>query len=288
MFEDNFPSVLTDGTSIFKMLLEPRYVNKITSAVNQSVNILSEKVKSISEPAYISTSFCFVCNESYSKLLNLYGCPHSQLGAIQLDNVFRVLSEADLDPSKIKDTAINPDVIMKILDNIRFVSDDTLIMAWSKLLKKEVETDSDYSMRTVIALMQLSPSEARIFFDNAGYIFRVGQLFYYFDDFNLNGNDLLKRSILMECGFLNSEPISISNCNFFWNNIYVKSEGSVSVFRLTRFGEDIYKLIEKNMSIDFCKNVLDSQSSITSYSMHEEVNETQYRAEPIFRKSLSN
>lgn len=285
MPDDNLLTTVSNGTSIVKMIIEPRSIKKINSAINQSMEESKKIVDSNIEPSCICTNNYFVCNKSYLKLLQMYNCPQNHLGMHQLNNIQKVIVNADIDESKINEDTINFDIFMKIVDEIRYVSDEVLSKAWSKLLKKELENDQRYSMRTISLLSQLSSEEASLFYKNGKYIFKdYGGIFYYINESNIKGIELIERTTLIEIGFIGSENLSITNGELIWNGHYIKTNGSIDVFKLTTFGVDIYQLMDIDFTINDCKQILDTQKKITSYSIYEMIDDSQYISTPLYSK----
>ena len=267
------------------MFYEPRHIKKITVSLNQSFSESKRLVDQESEPAYIATDYYFVCNNRYSELLKKYGCPDNIMGALQLKNILNVINNADIDPLLIVGENIDFDLIMRIIDKIRFVSEDILSKAWSKILKNELENTSKYTVRTIDLLSRLSHDEAILFHKMSKSVFQTTDgTFYFFNDPHISGNSLLNVNILMEAGFVNSSGISIKNGVFFWDNHYILTEGETYGLKLTQFGSDIYQLMDKSWTIMDCKNELDLQKRILSWSIHKMLDEKHYDPCPILVK----
>ena len=285
MGEEEISTAISNGTSIVKMLLEPRQIKKVSNAIGNSYSDAKRLVDSNNNPAFIQTDNFFVCNVQYSQLLKMYGCPESPLGARQLDNITRIITNEKIDVTLINEEEIDFELLSNILDKIRFVSDETLSKAWSKLLKNEIENKHKYSMRTIDLLSHLSSEEANLFYNMCGSIFyQTEDKYYFFSDSKTSGKELLDRSLLMEVGFIGSEELNISDSNFFWNGYYITTKGSISFFKLSRFGIDIYQLIEKEISAEDCKKELDLQKQLTSWSIHKMIDENRYDTKPILSK----
>lgn len=277
-------TTISNGSSIIKMLIEPRQIKKVSNATNDSIKKAKQIVDSIDEPAYILSHEFFVCNKHYSQMMRNYGCPESLLGVYQLNNIIKIITGEKIDKSLINEKEIDCEILSNIMDRIRFVSDETLSKAWSKLLKNEVECKHKYSMRTIELLSQLSPEEANLFDKKSKSIIHADGNFFLLYNEN-TGNGLLERAILMEAGFISFEPLTITDGKFLWNGYYIITEGKVNVFKLTKFGTDIYQLIENDISVNDCKDELDSQKELISWSIHKMINETQYETIPILNKS---
>lgn len=285
MSDDNLLATVSNGTSIVKMIVEPRSIKKINSVINQSLVESKKIVDSITEPSCICTDNYFVCNDSYLRLLQMYNCPPSYLGMRQLNNIQKVVTNAEINESKINEDTIDFDIFMKIVDEIRYVSDEVLSKAWSKLLKNELENDQRYSMRTITLLSQLSSEEASLFYKNGKYIFKdYDGIFYFINDSNIRGIDLIERTTLMEIGFIGSEDLSMTNGELLWNGHYIKINGSIDVFKLTTFGVDTYQLMDVNFTINDCKQILDAQKKIVSYSIYKMIDDSKYISTPLYTK----
>lgn len=285
MVEDGIMGTVSNGTTIIKMLIEPWTVKRLSAAITQSLTESEKIVDSITEPACISTERYFVCNDAYYQLLKQYGCPQSSFGMRQLDNIRNIISNAEVDTSKIDEKLIDYDVIMKIFDEIKFVSEDVLVKAWSKLLKEEVENNRRFSKRTVVLLSQLSSDEARLFHKNVKSIIRDSNgVFFYLSNPGIKGIDLLERTTLIEVGFIGSESLTINDGSYFWNDYYIKSKGKTHVFKLTQFGVDIYQLMDNDYTLDDCVDVLNLQYLVKSYSIFQALNDNEYMASPLRSK----
>lgn len=273
MIDSSVGSAVSDSISTIRMLIEPRYIRKVTESTVQSCDELKRKVDSYVEPAAISNGCSFVCNKPYSDLLRAYNCPESIMGAYQLENIQKVLVSEKIDCNSICDS-IDYDVLMKIIDKIRFVSEEVLIKAWGKLLKNEIESQSKYCMRTVERLSCLSSEEAILFERRKGSIFwdRDGNYFFLTNS-NSGSNEILDRSILMEAGLIGYESLTITNGTLFWNQYCVKTTGVVSVYKITTFGCDIYGLMDFDLSLSDCEKELMGQKKLKSWSIHSRTNE---------------
>ena len=276
-------NTISESASIIRMSTEPRQIRKITDATCDSLDKMKKKVDSCEEPTYMSANGNFVCNKAYSQMLNLYGCPSGPLGVKQLENITNVLTKSEIkaDPESLGSADI--DWLMKAMDEIRFVSDDTLALAWNKLLKGEIEKGNKYSKRTIGLLANLSKEDALLFEKYAKRIILGGDKGFLFA-FQPKGDELIELKQLDYAGFIDSEGLNSKDIDFIWNNYYLKTSGTMHFYNVTQFGLDIFGIFELNMELDdYAKELEILTKNKVKWSLHECVGNSQHKTIPALK-----
>jgi len=276
-------NIASEGTSIIRMIIEPRQIRKITDATCDSLEKLKEKVDGYEEPTYTSANGIFVCNKAYSQMLNSYGCPFGPLGAKQLENITNVLNKSEIKANPESLGSADVDWLMKAIDEIRFVSDDTLAFAWNKLLKGKIENGNRYSKRTIDLLANLSKEDALLFEKYAKRIISIDSEKLLFA-FNLKGQELMDIKQLDYAGFIDSKEVSIKNGCYIWKNYYLITAGVLQACTVTQFGLDIFGIFELSMELDdYAKELEILTKNKVKWSLHECVGKDQRMLIPTLK-----
>lgn len=176
----------------------------------------------------------------------------------------------------------------RFFDAASMVSDEEMQTIWAKILSEEAEEKGKYSFRFIESMKLLSQNEAETFARLSKLVLTEpdGNLYIYapsdsqlevYEEFGINDFDFL---LMEECGLINMGvtqnhdiELSVETCNGFYNgNLFVRfysetlSDEMVFKFEsypLTRFGQQIYNLIEDTSCKEFIlKLATDIQESL--------------------------
>lgn len=276
-------NTLSESSSIARMLLEPRQIRKITDANCESFDKLKEKVDSCIEPAYIYSNGMFVCNSKYDRVLNHYGCPKGLLGAKQLENIIKVLDRVEIDNSKSLES-VDLGWLMKAIDEIRYVSDDVLSIAWSKLITNEIENGDKYSKKTISLLAELSRDDALLFEKYAKKILLSNKGEGFLFSFNPVGQQLMEIKKLDYAGFIDSEGLLFKTSQqYIWNDYCLVSD-SLKGYALTQFGIDVFGILDINMKLeDYAEELKVLTENKIKWSLHKMTCKDRFTTIPILK-----
>ena len=175
----------------------------------------------------------------------------------------------------------------RFFDAASRVSDDDMKAIWAKILSEEANNKGKYSFRFIESMKLLSQYEAETFSKLAKLALSEpdGNIYIYapsdsqieiYEKYGINDYDFL---LLEECGLINMGvtqnhdiELDVETCNGFSNgNLFVRfysetlSDEMVFKFEsypLTRFGQQIYNLIEdvscKGFVLDLANNIKES------------------------------
>ena len=146
-------------------------------------------------------------------------------------------------------------------------------MLWSKILAKEIESPSSFSMRTLETLRNLSAKEAELFQKIAPYILHQQDYFIFNDSDVLKKHDIQYNDIakLIECGILQSGTMvtrhyyAKPNEDTTLGIIYGKyvliinipqgaKDVDFPVIILTRTGIELFSLLEVEANMEYIKD----------------------------------
>lgn len=120
-----------------------------------------------------------------------------------IDTVVEIAAN-DLDISSVSEKNVDEDWATRFFDIVQDVSKDEMRVLWGRILAREVEKPSSFSMRTLETLRNLSVFEAKTFERVAPFVMRNGDGFIFNDQSTLemmgiHYNDL---ALLTECGIM--------------------------------------------------------------------------------------
>lgn len=191
-----------------------------------------------------------------------------------IDSVVEIAAE-NLKDQEISDNPVDIDWAARFFDIVQDVSREEMKVLWAKILAKEIERPSTFSLRTLEVLRNITAEEAAIFEKVADYILYQGN-----DYFLLNKNEVLERfdihycdlALLTESGILQpGELVSKvyksgvdkdSHSAFFYGKYVIfmvlpKSSNEVSIPSLifTKVGRELYSLLEPKESVEYMQEL---------------------------------
>ena len=212
--------------------------------------------------------------------------PFSAVEVVKCRNILRIAEIADRLHSthSVEECEFSLEWFYRFFEAASMVSDEDMQAIWAKILSEESNNKGTYSFRFIESMKLLSQYEAETFSKLAKLTLLEpdGNLYIYapsdsqieiYEKFGINDYDFL---LMEECGLINMGvtqnhdiELDVEACNGFYNgNLFVRfysetlSDEMVFKFEsypLTRFGQQIYNLIEdvscKGFVLDLANNI---------------------------------
>lgn len=182
------------------------------------------------------------------------------------------LAANNLEGETVSDKPVDEDWAARFFEIAQDISREDMKMIWARILAKEVEEPSSFSLRTLEVLRNISSEEARIFEKVANYVFCQGECFVYNDSNELDklGIHYVDLALLTECGLLQAGDFvskhykSQSDTTVSSGIIYGKyvmlmtlpmnsPTVDIPVILLTKAGQDLFELIEPKSDLEYMK-----------------------------------
>lgn len=192
-----------------------------------------------------------------------------------IDNISQIAAQELVQESTVSEDPVDEDWTTRFFNIAEDISDEEMQELWGRILAGEVKQPKTYSLRTLELLKNLSKREADVFSrasnfvivsHNSPFLFK-GKNNEVLDKFNLTFEDIL---LLTETGLLQSESnISRSlkqhpadNQIYFESGRYIikvlkkanTPENRIEIFRFTKIGEELLKLLTPNPSNEYIKD----------------------------------
>ena len=196
---------------------------------------------------------------------------------IRRQNNIDTVVEAAADELKGKEVSEEPvdeDWSTRFFGIVQDVSQEEMKVIWSKILAKEIERPSTFSMRTLDTLRNLSAKEAELFEKIASYVLDQNGYFIYNDPEVLEkfGISYMDIAQLAECGMLqsgdfvsknykgNPENDTVSAILYGKYVIIMKLPKAsaivdIPVILLSQAGRELFGLIEPKVNLDYIREL---------------------------------
>lgn len=180
---------------------------------------------------------------------------------------------AELKGKQVSDESVDEDWATRFFGIVQEVSKEEMKMLWSKILAKEIERPSSFSMRTLETLRNLSAKEAELFQKIAPYILHQQDYFIFNNSdvlkkYDIQYNDIAK---LIECGILQSgtmvtrhyyaKPNEDSTLGIIYGKYVLiinipqgANNVDFPVIILTRTGIELFSLLEVEANMEYIKD----------------------------------
>lgn len=190
-----------------------------------------------------------------------------------IDDIVEAAAE-ELKGKQVSEDPVDEDWATRFFGIVQDVSREEMKVLWSKILAKEVDRPSSFSMRTLDTLKNLSVTEAELFQKVAPYILHQNDFFIYYDTdvlakYNIHYTDLAQ---LTECGLLQSgtfvsknyysKPDSDSISGIITGKYVVlmniprgSNNVSIPVIILSKTGSELFCLLEPETNIEYIKDL---------------------------------
>lgn len=190
-----------------------------------------------------------------------------------IDDIVEAAAE-ELKGKQVSEDPVDEDWATRFFGIVQDVSREEMKVLWSKILAKEIDRPSSFSMRTLDTLKNLSVTEAELFQKVAPYILHQNDFFLYYDTdvlakYNIHYTDLAQ---LTECGLLQSgtfvsknyysKPDSDSISGIITGKYVVlmniprgSNNVSIPVIILSKTGSELFCLLEPETNIEYIKDL---------------------------------
>jgi hypothetical protein len=191
-----------------------------------------------------------------------------------IDNISQIAAQRLSQEDTVSEEQVDADWTTRFFNIAEDISDEEMQQLWGRILAGEVKQPKSYSLRTLELLKNLSRREAEVFSrasnfvivsHNSPFLFR-GESEDMLDRHNLSFED---RLLLTETGLLQSEnniartirQNNIDSLIYFQSGRFIikvlkkanTSENKIEIFRFTKIGEELLKLIDPNPSENYIK-----------------------------------
>lgn len=190
------------------------------------------------------------------------------------NNIDSVVEDAavELKGKQVSNEPVDEDWATRFFGIVQDVSREEMQLLWSKILAKEIEMPSTFSMRTLETLKNLSTEEAELFQKVAPFILHQNDYFIFHDNdvlesFGIHYIDLAK---LTECGILQSGTFVSKNYHTKPNTDSItgitsgkyvvlmnlprgSKPVSIPVVLLSKTGTELFSLLEPEANMNYLK-----------------------------------
>lgn len=207
-----------------------------------------------------------------------------------IDDIVEAAAE-ELNGKQVSDEFVEEDWATRFFGIVQDVSQEEMKLLWAKILAKEIEKPSSYSLRTLETLKSLSAKEAELFQKAAPYILHHNDYFIYYDTdvlakYGIHYVDLAQ---LTECGLLQAgtfvsknyttKPDSDTTSGIIYGkyvvimNLPCKSNNvSIPVIVLSKVGSELYRLLEPDINIEYIRDLsqyIKKENSVATLKLAE-------------------
>lgn len=192
------------------------------------------------------------------------------------DNIDSVVEKAaeDLKGKQVSEEPVDEDWATRFFGIVQDVSQEEMKVLWSKILSREIERPSTFSIRTLETLRNLSAKEAELFEKVAPFVLFQNEYFIYNDPDVLNklGIHYVDLAQLIEAGLLQpgdfitktftTQPDKDSKTAIFSGAHVIlltlpKGSNNVDlpILLLSQSGREIFNLIEPSENMEYIKEL---------------------------------
>lgn len=197
--------------------------------------------------------------------------------------------------STISSEDVNEDWLMRFFNSVQDISDEKMQLLWGRILAGEVKRPSSFSLRSLDAMTKMSKDEAQLFEKLSSYIINFRGTYAILNDDDLNEKysiPYMQILALDECGIIDSSAMMTLNLKInekidgeiVYNSKLLiataKDERiiSVQIFKLTRIGIELFKIVGCNHNDDYfveVAKILARENREVSFSLHKIVNKSE-------------
>lgn len=182
------------------------------------------------------------------------------------------LAANNLEGETVSDKPVDEDWATRFFEIAQDISREDMKMIWARILAKEVEKPSTFSLRTLEVLRNISTEEAKTFEKVASLVLCQSELFIYNNPEELEklGIRYVDLALLTECGLLQSgdlvtknyrpQPDTKVSSGIIYGKFVILLTLPMSspivdipVVLLTKAGQDLYELIEPESNMEYMK-----------------------------------
>lgn len=191
------------------------------------------------------------------------------------ENIDTVVEMAanNLENATVSEKPVEEDWAARFFDIVQDVSKDEMKVLWAKILAKEIENPSSYSLRTLELLRNISFEEAELFMKIADFVFKQSGCMIFAENGDLDKYGIMYKDLakLREAGLVQSgEMISrtykssntgIVHSNLLYGDLFVQMTIQpqtpslvLPVLLLTQAGCEIYELVKPKQNHSYLKD----------------------------------
>lgn len=186
-----------------------------------------------------------------------------------IDTIVEMAAD-NLNQEAVSDQPVDVDWATRFFDIVQDVTKEDMQLLWARILAKEIETPSSFSLRTLEVLRNITSKEAKVFEKVAQFIlFQKGYFIYSnYDVLKQLGVEYVDIALLKECGFLQAGDFVTKNYDSYPDHdtlagitygkyvmLMTIPSGSKSmklpVILLTKVGQEVFSLIESEASLEY-------------------------------------
>ena len=190
-----------------------------------------------------------------------------------IDSVVEMAAN-NLANSTVSETPVEEDWASRFFDIVQDVSREEMKALWAKILAKEIEKPSSYSLRTLELLRNISYEEAELFSKLAKYVIKQSGCFVFAEDGVLERYDLkyIDLARLREAGLLQSGEMIVRTyapsksatirSRMTYGDLFVQvtlpaqiHKVELPILLLTQAGSEIFELIEPTANLGYLKDM---------------------------------
>ncbi len=197
-----------------------------------------------------------------------------------IEKISQIATQQFSPEDTVSEEKVDDDWTTRFFNIVEDISDDEMQQLWGRILAGEVKQPKSYSLRTLELLKNLSKHEAEAFTrasnlvissNNSPFLFKSEDV-NFLNKYNISFED---RLLLMESGLLQPDGNISRNLHQQSNDILIyflsgrfviktikkanTPDNSIDIFRFTKVGEELLKLINPNPSAgyikEFCLNL---------------------------------
>lgn len=247
-------------------LYRPRQIRKEADAQAYAIKVLeSAKSAASSESKLIEA-------ETESRIAQRIAAKEAR----RQENIDSVVEMAanNLANSTVSDTPVEEDWASRFFDIVQDVSREEMKVLWAKILAKEIEKPSSYSLRTLELLRNISYDEAELFTKLAGLVIKQSGCFVFAEDGVLEryGLKYIDQARLREAGLLQSGEMVVRayapsksatiQSNMVYGNLFIQvtipyqsQKVDMPILLLTQAGCEIFELIDPSENLGYLKDI---------------------------------
>lgn len=189
---------------------------------------------------------------------------------------------------EVSQEEVNEDWLIRFFNSVQDVSAEEMQILWGRILAGEIKLPNSFSLRTMDAMTKISQEEAKLFEEMSAYIvdyngtkaiLGYGELN---DKYSINYGNIV---LLNECGLMESSMMNLKlgvrekiNPHIMYGTKFLKidlqdnKKIEIPIYRLTRIGQDILKIIhrvyDENYFNDVALEMAKRQKRVAVFSVH--------------------
>lgn len=247
-------------------LYRPRQIRKEADARAYEIKVIEEaKSLAASEAKLIS----LVTDERIAQRLVAKEIRRQE----NIDSVVEMAAK-NLEGKTVSDKSVDEDWATRFFDIVQDVSKEEMKVLWAKILSKEIEKPSSYSLRTLEVLRNISFEEADLFVKLSGFVLNQSDYFIFAEQETMEKHGIWYKDYakLREIGIIqagdfvtttfDTDPNNPSAVNIVYGNHLLKFSippskfgVEIPVILLTQAGQEIYELIDSKQNWNYIRDI---------------------------------